>query len=100
MIKESSTPLIVFWGLMKRVYVFRGPKQGSGFFDCCLQKHTDLVKVSPDYVNVSSQSLQVVIALLGAEVASAENVLDLPRDQQLLELGWQGVAPVGDVQVT
>lgn len=85
---------------MKRVYVFRGPKQGSQFIYCCLQKHTDLVKVSPDYVDVSSQSLQVVIALLGAEVACAENVLDLPRDQQLLELGWQGVAPVGDVQVT
>lgn len=82
---------------MKRVYVFRGPEQ---FFYCCLQKHTDLVKVPPDYVDISSQSLQVVIALLGAEVACAENVLDLPRDQQLLELGWQGVAPVGDVQVT
>ena len=61
---------------------------------------TDLVEVSSDYVDVSSESLQVVIALLGAQIACAKNVLDLPRDQQLLELGWQGVAPVGDVQVT
>lgn len=51
-------------------------------------------------MDVSGKSLQVVIALLGAEVACAEDVLDLPRHQQLLELGWQGVAPVGDVQVT
>lgn len=71
-----------------------------GFFYCCLQTHTNLVKVPPDYVDVSGESFQVVIALLGAEVACAENVLDLPWDQQLLKLGWQGVAPVGDVQVT
>lgn len=51
-------------------------------------------------MDVSGESFQVVIALLGAEVACAENVLDLPWDQQLLKLGWQGVAPVGDVQVT
>lgn len=61
---------------------------------------TNLVKVSSHYVHVSSQRLQVVIALLGAQVARAQNVLDLPRDQQLLELGRQRVAPVGDVQVT
>lgn len=51
-------------------------------------------------MHVPSQRLQVVIALLGAEVSRAQNVLDLPRDQQLLELGRQRVAPVGDVQVT
>ena len=61
---------------------------------------TDLIEVPPHYVDVSGERLQVVIALLGAEVPCAEDVLDLPRDQQLLELGWQGVAPVGDVQVT
>lgn len=49
---------------------------------------TDLIKVSSDYVDVPSEGLQVVIALLGAEVSCAEDVLDLPRDQQLLELGW------------
>lgn len=62
--------------------------------------HTNLVEVSSHYVDVPGQRLQVVIALLGAEVARAQNVLDLPGDQQLLELGWEGVAPVGDVQVT
>lgn len=61
---------------------------------------TDLVKVSPDDVHVPGQGLQVVIALFGAEVARAEDVLDLAWDQQLLELGWQGVASVGNVQVT
>lgn len=62
--------------------------------------HTDLIKISSNYVHVSSEGLQVVIALLGAEVACTEDVLDLPWDQQLLKLGWQGVAPVGNVQVT
>lgn len=80
--------------------VFTGCYQASRLFYFYLQTHTDLVEVASDYVDVSRESLQVVIALLGAEVACAENVLDLPRDQQLLELGWQGVAPVGDVQVT
>lgn len=67
---------------------------------CPLYTHTDLVKVSSDDVDISSQGLQVVIALLGTQVTRAEDVLDLSRDQQLLELGWQGVAPVGDVQIT
>lgn len=62
--------------------------------------HTDLIKVSSDYVNISCEGLQVVIALFGAEVSRAENVLDFSGDQQLFELGWQSVAPVGDVQVT
>lgn len=61
---------------------------------------TDLIKVPADYVDVSSERLQVVIAFLGAKVACAEDVLDLPRDQQLLELGRQGVASMRDVQVT
>lgn len=62
--------------------------------------HTNLIEVSSHYVDVSGQRLQVVIALLGAQVARAQNVLDLARHQQLLELGRQRVAPVGDVQVT
>lgn len=43
--------------------------------------HTDanLIKVSSDDVDVPSEGFQVVIALLGAEVPCAENVLDLPR---------------------
>lgn len=64
------------------------------------KRRTDLVKVPSDYVDVSGERLQVVIALLGAKVARAEDVLDLPRDQQLLELGGQGVASMRDVQVT
>lgn len=64
------------------------------------KSYTDLIKVPPDYVDVSSERLQVVITFLGAQIACAEDVLDLPRDQQLLELGRQGVASMGDVQVT
>lgn len=51
-------------------------------------------------MDVSRERLQVVITFLGAEIACAEDVLDLPRDQQLLELGRQGVASMRDVQVT
>lgn len=51
-------------------------------------------------MDVSSERLQVVIAFLGAKVTCAEDVLDLPRDQQLLKLGRQGVASMRDVQVT
>lgn len=50
-------------------------------------------------MDVPGEGLQVVVALLGAEVPRAEDVLDLPRDQQLLELGRQRVAPMGDMQV-
>lgn len=64
------------------------------------KSYTDLIKVPPDYVDVSGERLQVVITFLGAEIACAEDVLDLPRDQQLLELGRQGVASMRDVQVT
>lgn len=64
------------------------------------KSNTDLIKVPPDYVDVSGERLQVVIAFLGAEIACAEDVLDLPGDQQLLELGRQGVASMRDVQVT
>lgn len=38
-----------------------------------------LIKVSSDDVHIPSEGFQVVIALLGAEVPCAENVLDLPR---------------------
>lgn len=64
------------------------------------KSYTDLIEVPPDYVDVPRERLQVVIAFLGAEIACAEDVLDLPRDQQLLELGRQGVASMRDVQVT
>lgn len=60
---------------------------------------THLVKVPTHDVDVPGECLQVVIALLGAQVPRAEDVLDLSRHQKLLELGWQGVAPVRNVQV-
>lgn len=63
-------------------------------------QQTDLIKVSPDDVDVPGQRLQVVVALLGAEVSRAEDVLDLSWNQQLLELCGQRVAAVGNVQVT
>lgn len=50
-------------------------------------------------MDVPGEGLQVVVALLGAEVPGAQYVLDLPWDQQLLELGRQRVAPMGDVEV-
>lgn len=59
-----------------------------------------LVKVSSDYMHVASQGLEVVIALLRAKVPSTENVLNLPRNQQLLELGREAVAAVRDVKIS
>ncbi|MPC84917.1 hypothetical protein E2C01_079670 [Portunus trituberculatus] len=46
---------------------------------------THLIKVATHNMDVGSQGLEVVIALLGAQVASAQNVLDTSRHQQLLE---------------
>lgn len=37
-----------------------------------------LIKISPDYIQVICQSLEVVKGLLSAQVASAQNVLNLP----------------------
>lgn len=65
-----------------------------------MHKGTNLVKVSSDNVDVPGQRLEIVVGLLGAEVTGAEDVLDLPWDQQLLELGWQSVASMGDVKVS
>lgn len=60
----------------------------------------NLIKVSSDNVHVSSECFQVVVALLCTEVSCAEDVLNLARHQQLFEFGRQGVASVGNVQVT
>lgn len=51
-------------------------------------------------MNIPSQGLEVVIGVLGAEVPCAQDVLDLARHQQLLELGREAVAAMGDVEVT
>lgn len=59
-----------------------------------------LIEVPSNNMNVTSQCLEVVIALLGAEIASAQDVLNLARHQQFLELCWQAVAAMWDVKVS
>ena len=59
-----------------------------------------LVELPPHHVDVTGQGLQVVQGLLGAEVACAQDVLDTPRHQELLELGGQSEGPVRYVEVT
>lgn len=59
-----------------------------------------LIEVSSYNMNVSSQSLEVVITLFGAKVSSAENMLNFSWHQQFFEFGRQTVAPVWDVQVS
>ena len=44
-----------------------------------------LVKVPSHYVNIAGQGFQVIQCFLGAQVSRAENVLDTPRNQQLLK---------------
>lgn len=50
-------------------------------------------------MNVPSQSSEVVIALLGAEVSRAQDMLDFSWNQQVLELHGQTAASVRDVKV-
>lgn len=59
-----------------------------------------LIKVPSDDMNIPSQGLEVVIGVLGAEIPRAQDVLDLARHQQLLELGWEAVAAMGDVEIS
>lgn len=59
-----------------------------------------LIEVSSYDVDVTSQSLEIVITLLGAKVSSAENVLDFPWHQELFEFRRQAVAAVWDVQIS
>lgn len=59
-----------------------------------------LIKVPSDNMNIPSQGLEVVIGVLGAEVPCAQDVLDLARHQQLLELGREAVAAMGDVEIS
>lgn len=46
------------------------------------------LRVPLNNVNISSQSPEVVIALLGAEVSCTQNMLNLPWNQEALELCW------------
>lgn len=50
-------------------------------------------------MDIAGQGLKIVVRLLGAQVAGAEDVLDATRHQQLLKLGGQVAAPVRDVHV-
>lgn len=47
-----------------------------------------LIEVSSHNMNITSQSLEIVITLFGAKVSSAENVLNLPWHQQFFEFSW------------
>lgn len=59
-----------------------------------------LVEVSPHHMNVARQGLEVVQSLLGAEIASTENVLDPARNQQLFEFRRKSRSSVGNVEVS
>lgn len=59
-----------------------------------------LIKVSSHDMNITGQSLEIVITLFGAKISSAENVLNLSWHQQFFEFSRQTVAPVWDVQVS
>ena len=59
-----------------------------------------LIEVSSHNMDITNQSLEIVITLFGAKVSSAENVLNLPWHQQFFELSWQTVALMWDVQVS
>lgn len=59
-----------------------------------------LIEVPSHNMNVPSQSLEVVVSVLSAEVSCAEDVLDLPWNQQFFELGREAVAPMRDVKIS
>ncbi|KAF4520052.1 hypothetical protein B566_EDAN008340 [Ephemera danica] len=58
-----------------------------------------LVEVAADNVHVAGQRLQIVVGLLGAQVARAENVLDAAWDEQFLEFSRQTATPVWNVEI-
>lgn len=59
-----------------------------------------LIKVPSDNMNIPRQSLEVVVSVLGAEVSCAEDVLDLPWNQQFFEFGWEAVASMWNVKIS
>ncbi|XP_048958086.1 cell cycle checkpoint control protein RAD9B [Canis lupus dingo] len=52
-----------------------------------------LIEVSSHNMNITGQSLEIVITLFGAKVSSTENVLNLSWHQQFFEFSRQTVAP-------
>ena len=60
---------------------------------------TNLIKISSDNVHITGESFEVVERLLGAQVAGAQDMLDLAWHQKLLEAWREGVTSVRDVKV-
>lgn len=58
-----------------------------------------LVVVSPNDVHIGRDRPKVLVRLPVAEVARAEDLLDLARHEELLELGREVVDAVWDVEV-
>lgn len=65
-----------------------------------LKRRHYLIEVPSDNVNIPSQSLEVVISVLSAEVSCAEDVLDLSWNQQFFEFGWEAVASMWNVKIS
>lgn len=59
-----------------------------------------LIEVSSHNMNITRQSLEIIITLFSAKVSSAEDVLNLSWHQQFFEFSRQTIAPVWDVQVS
>lgn len=51
-------------------------------------------------MNISCQCLEVIIAFFGTQVACTQDVLNTSRNQELLELGWEGADPMRNVKIT
>jgi hypothetical protein len=58
-----------------------------------------LVVVPPHDMHIGRDSPQVLVRLLVTNIACAQYLLNLPRNQKLLELCWQIVNSVWDVNV-
>jgi hypothetical protein len=58
-----------------------------------------VVKVAADHVHVVGNGLEIVVRVAVAQVARAQDMLDLAGHQQLFELGRQVAAAVRDVKV-
>ena len=59
-----------------------------------------LVKVPSHYVDIAGQGFQVIQGFLGAQISRAENVLDTPRNQQLLKFCRKSGGSVRDVKIS
>lgn len=66
------------------------------FLFCIIQI---LVKDYSHNVNITGQSLEIVIALFGAKFSSTENVLNLSWHEEFFKFSQQTVSLVWDVQV-